>query len=207
MVVCPTSDLFHREVPDEFIRDAYDYMAAYCGHTFIVPTKRPGRLASSFISSIPLNVWHLVSAENQEAADERIPELLKLRTRPNLVLGVSIEPMLGPVDLTAMNTLRDLAPLLRYDALRGQSRCGPQMFETNSEGVALPKGKLDWVIVGCESGPNRRPFDESWARSVRDQCVAAGVPYYYKQGIVNGKLVHMPELDGRVWDQTPPTGG
>lgn len=64
-------------------------------------------------------------------------------------------------------------------------------------------GRFDWVIAGCESGQKRRPMDIEWARSVRDQCVEAGVPYFVKQMEVDGKIQHMPELDGRVWDEYP----
>ena len=61
----------------------------------------------------------------------------------------------------------------------------------------------DWVIVGCESGPGRRPMDPDWAREIRDQCVENDVPFFLKQMDVGGKLVKMPELDGQVWAQRP----
>ena len=63
-----------------------------------------------------------------------------------------------------------------------------------------------WVVCGCESGPNARPMKTEWARSLRDQCVAAGVPYFLKQLTVDGKLVKMPKLDGKVWDERPSAG-
>ena len=61
----------------------------------------------------------------------------------------------------------------------------------------------DWVIAGCESGPRRRPAKIEWLRSLRDQCVAAGVPFFLKQMEVNGKVVKMPMLDGREWKEFP----
>jgi protein gp37 len=61
----------------------------------------------------------------------------------------------------------------------------------------------DWVIVGCESGHGRRTMDIDWARGIRDQCVEAEVPFFLKQMEVDGKLVKMPELDGRVWAERP----
>lgn len=67
----------------------------------------------------------------------------------------------------------------------------------------LPLGSIEWVIVGAESGPGHRETDIEWVRSVRDQCVAAGVPFFLKQLWIDGKLVKMPELDGRVWDELP----
>ena len=61
----------------------------------------------------------------------------------------------------------------------------------------------DWVICGGESGPGARPMDEDWVRDLRDQCVAAGIPFFYKQKLVNGRKVSMPMLDGRTWDEMP----
>ena len=62
---------------------------------------------------------------------------------------------------------------------------------------------ISWVIVGCESGPSARPMQDDWVRSIRDQCQAAGVPLFYKQQFVNGRLDHEPTLDGRTWRQFP----
>jgi len=64
--------------------------------------------------------------------------------------------------------------------------------------------QIDGVIMGCESGWGRRPFKMEWAQSMRDQCTAAGVPFFFKQAPnKHGRIVEMPELDGRVWDQLP----
>jgi protein gp37 len=60
---------------------------------------------------------------------------------------------------------------------------------------------IDLIVQGCESGSHARPMDLDWARQVRDACIAAGVPYFFKQCMQEGKLVKMPELDGKVWDQ------
>ena len=74
--------------------------------------------------------------------------------------------------------------------------------------VVLPErylalGKRAWVIVGAESGPKRRPTDINHIRSLRDQCVAAGIPFLLKQMDVGGKIVKLPTLDGRAWDELP----
>ncbi len=63
---------------------------------------------------------------------------------------------------------------------------------------------IDWVITGSESGPGHRPMEEAWVRSLRDRCIAAGVPFFFKQATVNNKKVSLPLLDGRVWDEMPP---
>jgi protein gp37 len=177
------SDLFHEDVPDDFIVTVWMRMISCPQHTFIILTKRPKRMAKlvpqifyNLIEdqvNIQHNVWLGVSVEDQKTADERIPWLLKT---PAAVRLVSVEPMLWPV----------IVPM--------------QLWDFNLV------GEVDWVIAGCESGPNARPAEIDWFRSLRDQCVGAGVPFFLKQMKVNGKLVHMPELDGRVWAQYPGSG-
>ena len=100
------------------------------------------------------NVRLMISLVNQEEADRDIPKLLSIRCHHN---GVSYEPALGPVDFTRWLT----------------------DFETDNNGPIYPG--LDWVIVGGESGPNARPFNLAWARSVVAQCKAAGTPAFVKQ--------------------------
>lgn len=166
--VCAHGDLFHEQVPDEWINRVFRVMAMAKHHTFQVLTKRPERamfyLAAegreleirSHEIAWPLpNVWLGTSVEDQATADERIPHLL---ATPAAVRFLSAEPLLGLVDLTR---IRNEGDALRPDALRG--RC------------------VTWVIVGGESGRHARPMHPDWARSLRDQCAAAGVPYFFKQ--------------------------
>lgn len=160
------SDLYHSAVPDEFIDRVMATIALCPQHTFIVATKRPERAAQYSMGFQPLpNLIHLASVENQETADERIPHLLKI---PGPV-GLSVEPMLGPIDLTR----------LTGGVLSG----------------------ISWVIVGGESGRNARLMEAEWVRSIRDQCVAAKVPFYFKQWY--GANVRNRTLDGRTWDEFP----
>ena len=102
------------------------------------------------------NVALGVSVESQKYADERIPHLLET---PAAVRFLSCEPLIGPVDLERW--------LVYYDSLYGEPWGS--------------RGDLHWVIVGGESGPKARPMHPDWARSLRDQCVAAGVPFFFKQ--------------------------
>ncbi len=117
--------------------------------TWILLTKRPGKMTtlapSHWSSAWPRHVWAMTTAENQEQADGRIPDLLKV---PAAVHGVSMEPLLGRVDLG------------RYDDL-------------------LPK--MDWVIVGGESGDKARPTHPQWIRDIRDQCQSRGIAFFFKQ--------------------------
>lgn len=118
------------------------------------------------------NVWLGVSAERQPEANERIPELL---ATPAAVRFVSLEPLLGHIALHALN----LATPAPSDALRGV-QCVPD--DSVIEGHRNePMAKLDWVIVGGESGRNARPMHPDWARSLRDWCQATGVAFFFKQ--------------------------
>lgn len=111
----------------------------------------------------PPNVWLGVSAEDQRRADERIPQLHKI---PAKIKFLSVEPMLGPIE-----TERSLYGY-DWDLLGG---------EEWSPALARRHGSISWVICGGESGPNARPFDIRWARSLRDRCATAGVPFFMKQ--------------------------
>jgi len=115
------------------------------------------------------NVWLGVTAEDQTRADERIPDLL---ATPAAVRFASCEPMLGPLDLTDMCNGHYF-----YDALSGAR------WHDDPDGInpRVPyEAKLDWVICGGESGPGARPMHPDWARSLRDQCAAAGTRFFMK---------------------------
>ena len=154
--VCSMGDLFHEEVLDDWIEYVFETMLIAHHHTFMLLTKRPERMRE-FVGCLPFvaipNIWLGVTAEDQKRADERIPILCQI---PAAKRFVSIEPMLGPVDLEAFVA------------------CDP----TGYEGWV---GGIDWVIVGGESGLGARPMHPDWARSVRDQCQTANVPYFFKQ--------------------------
>ncbi len=126
-------------------------------------------------ASWPMPNVHLgVSVENQEAADERIPELLET---PAAVRFLSCEPLLGPVDLTLRGSrIKEWDEDWKYDTLNGCEWASPHSEVENGSSAGL-----DWIISGCESGPGARPCDVSWLRSLRDQCAAAGVAYFLKQ--------------------------
>lgn len=186
-------DLFHDQVPDRFIAAVFAVMAMTPQHTYQLLTKRHARMRSLLSSATfrhqvaeegrthligcqqdwlavgamlggqPLpNVWLGVSVEDQATANLRIPALLET---PAAVRFVSAEPLLGPIDLTAVQR-RPGGP--RLDTLSGEVR------------KAAP-GRLDWVIVGGESGAGARPMHPDWPRSLRDQCQRHGVPFFFKQ--------------------------
>jgi len=120
------------------------------------------------------NVWLGCSVENQEYADKRIPELLKCRDL-SPVLFLSCEPLLGPVMLDRIPLKGFNLPHL--DVLRkGWHSDGPFGFVGSHNAPSI-----DWVIAGGESGPEARPSDPDWFRSLRDQCQTAGVPFLFKQ--------------------------
>lgn len=181
------SDLFHEDVPDEFIGKVFVTMARATRHTFQVLTKRPDRMLKllddatlafpcGMIAGDALpNVWLGVSIENQQTADERIPLLLQT---PAAKRFISAEPLLGPIDLGQVNNPGLAEGQDFIDSLRGFAwTCtGPDYVDTCGIGVGI-----NWVIVGGESGPGARPMHPDWARSIRDQCQAAGVPFFFKQ--------------------------
>ena len=160
------SDLFHDGVPGVFIGAVWATMADTPQHTYQILTKRPGRMASVLrtyakwcapSNAVLPNAWLGVSVENQKWADVRIPKLLET---PAAVRFLSCEPLLGPVDLSAW-----------LDRME---------FERDNGEAAIYRPSLGWVIVGGESGPGARPMHPDWVRSLRDQCVAAGVPFFFK---------------------------
>jgi protein gp37 len=112
----------------------------------------------------PANVWIGTTVEDQEMADKRIPELLKIPAR---VRFLSCEPLLGPIDLAK--------------SAWGQGQPRPPMEVQAGQLTGHPLAGIDWVICGGESGPKARPMHPDWARSLRDQCKAAGVPFFFKQ--------------------------
>lgn len=123
------------------------------------------------------NVWLGVSAEDQRRADERIPDLL---ATPAAIRFVSAEPLLGPIDFGQLDMLRQLGQQAYMDALDGGLYAElprPPKPPFPFRDVA----KLDWVIVGGESGKDARPMHPDWARSVRDQCADAGMAFFFKQ--------------------------
>lgn len=163
------------------------------------------------------NVILGVSVENQATADERIPHLL---ATPAAVRAISAEPLLGPLDIKRW---------MRWVFRRGiKPNIDGTPFQLPAEGGGPG---LDWVIAGCESGPNARPCEVAWLRSLRDQCVAAEVPFWLKQAradelghgcvIENGRMlplplttgpgserkpggiIDLPYLDGVQWAQRP----
>ncbi|MNW41810.1 Phage protein Gp37/Gp68 [compost metagenome] len=172
------SDLFHPDVPDDYIDQVFYVMAIARQHTYQILTKRPERmrdwiLQHGWIMSEFPHVWLGVSVENQQAADERIPPLLQI---PAVVRFLSCEPLLGPVDLNAVPR-----PDNAYFMQRGEQGCITDPKEPDDYVYWHKRDQIHWVIVGGESGHNARPMHPDWARSLRDQCQSAGVPFLFKQ--------------------------
>lgn len=211
--VCAHGDLFAENVPDEWIDKVFAIMALCPQHTFQVLTKRADRMKEylrkreifdnqdpemrikkravhiaaergedidhpywDVFWKWPLpNVWLGVSVEDQTRADERIPVLLDT---PAAVRFISAEPLLGPLDLSDVCNGHYFANWL--SGSRWHDSPGISKIERD-----LPS--LDWVIVGGESGRGARPMHPDWAKGLRDQCVKAGVPFFFKQW---GEFLH-----------------
>lgn len=155
------SDFFDNEVPESWRIDALSAMEQAPNLIHLLLTKRIGNAAAmlpwSACSEPPPNVWIGATIVNQAEADRDIPKLLAV---PAAKRFLSMEPLLGPVDLS------------RWLAIAGNP---PQRIPR------MHNKPLHWVIVGGESGPGARPMHPDWARSLRDQCKAAGVPFLFKQ--------------------------
>lgn len=137
-------------------------------------------------------IWLGVSVEDQAAADERIPLLLDT---PAAVRWISAEPLLGRIDLHHLNDGKEVDEIdclkpwtleQEIDSWRGTSETWEEDFSDWYGGIDVDASgdmhnKLDWVVVGGESGPKARPMHPQWARDLRDQCSASGVPFYFKQ--------------------------
>lgn len=168
---CSWSDFFVTEA-DPWRDEAWDIIRRTPYLTYQLLTKRVENIAARLPADWGAgwrNVWLVASAENQAAADERLPLLLQT---PAAVRGVSVEPMLSGMDLT------------RYVFDRGKEigrlMYGPAVYNREqAESVVCPS--LDLVICGGESGPDARPMHSAWPRGLRDQCKAAGVPFWFKQ--------------------------
>ena len=187
------SDLFHPDVPDEFICRIFEAMLFAEKHTFQILTKRAERMrqfiteiwprwAKIYATPVLPNVWLGVSVEHQAAADERIPLLLQT---PAAVRFLSCEPLLGPVDLCDV----------RYDNMVAINTL------TGEYGFPRPYGgsgpRIHWCIIGGESGPHARPMEVEWARSLVEQCREADVPVFMKQlGTVNARIFNMHDRHG-----------
>ena len=158
------SDLFHADIPNDFIIQVFQTMTMTPQHSFQVLTKRPERV--EFLNPVlpwEPNIWMGVSVES--ATYRTRIEYLR-HSCDAQVKFLSLEPLLGPL------------PAL------------------NLEGI-------DWVITGGESGPRARPVEPEWVRDIRDQCVAADVPFFFKQWGGTNKKKTGRVLDGQIWSQMP----
>ena len=178
------SDLFHKDVPDSFVSQVFDVMERASWHNFQLLTKRAERFAQ----------W---SRKNFHGGGE--PSKGKKRWPKNVWAGVSVE---------SQHYVERVEHLIRVPAdirfLSVEPLLGPVQIKMSL------LGRIHWVIVGGESGPQARPMDPKWARDVRDQCLAAKVPFFFKQWGVHdshGRRRSKKEagriLDGRTWNQMP----
>lgn len=168
------ADVFDNQVPDGWRRDLWFTICNTRHLDWLLLTKRPQNIAKMLPPDWGpgwQNVWLGTTVENQEGADRRIPHLLAV---PAAARFLSCEPLLGPVNLDDL-ILHSSAPgEMHYSALSNDGLCDVE--DDSWEGRTV-----NWVICGGESGPKARPMHPDWARSLRNQCQAAGVPFFFKQ--------------------------
>lgn len=180
------ADVFDNQAPPEWRADLWALIAATPHLTWMLLTKRPqnvaGMLPDGWGDGWP-NVWLGTTVENQAEADRRIPHLLAV---PAKLRFLSCEPLLGPVDLGRVRVpeKEGADDGWRFDCLQ----VGDYYTQVEDDGRHTNGGdgpwrgaRVDWVIAGGESGPGARPMHPDWARTLRDQCATAGVPFFFKQ--------------------------
>jgi len=172
-------DVFTESLPIDWLAACLAPMAQ-APHLWILCTKRPGRARRFFQEhACPPNLW-LLTTVTGPATVNRVTELLRV---PGVsVRGISLEPMLGPVDLDA---------------------CGATGMEVPDEMGGFCERAIDWLILGGESGPGARPMYLQWAQAVRDQCVRQDIPFFFKGW---GSQARGCLLDDREWRQMPEVG-
>lgn len=169
-------DLFHEKVPFEFISDAYLMTMKKCPqYKFMLLTKRVKRMAQFFSAwcdyPYAKNVWPGATICNQQEADRIIPILLQMPGKH----WISFEPLLGEIDFYGEDGT------FLHDFWQGLLNDGISSY-------------IDYAVIGCESGPKRRPCKREWIKSLYDQCKAAGVKVMVKQMEIDGKVCHDPAL-------------
>lgn len=219
---------------DDVRRDLFDLIDSTPNLDWLLLTKRPENIERMVLDTCrgggwwarSKNIWFGTSVEDQKRADERIPELLKI---PAAVRFLSMEPLLGPVDLTSIQTKSHWAfkaEPSKLNALRGYTYSRRERLVLN--GIVEERGEtnfvdtecesVSWVIVGGESGQGARPCNLQWIRTLLIQCQAAGVPCFVKQlgaepynppqGAFDpfNEVWSMPEIKdskGGDWDEWP----
>ena len=196
------SDLFHEDLPDEFIDKVFGVMALCPQHTFQVLTKRPNRMREwmekerkrvAVVECLAeLYVGHPELAERWPFDVQRAG--LRGWPLPNVWLGVSVEDQKRADERIPL--LLDTPAAVRF--VSAEPLLGPVSN--------LRTKNLDWVIVGGESGPGARPMNPEWVRSIRDRCQSSGVPFFFKQWGGRTPKAGGNVLDGRQWLEYPESG-
>lgn len=183
------ADVFdnHKSIEWEWRHALLDLILRTTHLDWLLLTKRPqnvARYVPGWWNCWPAHVWIGTTVENQEEAERRIPHLLSI---PAKVRFLSCEPLLGPVDLRELHSGWHFTNCLD----------GYRYHDTDRAVPSQKCERINWVICGGESGPGARPMHPDWARSLRDQCAAAGVPFFFKQWGEWGPCDHLDEdVDG-----------
>jgi protein gp37 len=189
------ADVLDNEIDPQWRVDLFNLIRSTPSLDWLLLTKRIGNAAKMLPTDWAngyANVWLGATVANQKEAERDIPKLL---ATPAHLRFLSCEPLLGPLNLrnlcigtgSALHTAWGIpAEHDHFDALHAANRT-----------------RLDWVITGSESGRKARPCDLTWVRTLRDQCIAAGVAFHWKQHVTDGIKHHTPELDGKRWVEFP----
>ena len=180
------ADVFDNEAPQEWREDLWDLIDATPNLDWLIVTKRVSNvekmMPDRWRENWPAHVWLLITTVNQDEVDRDAPRLLHLKRAHRIrIVGLSIEPMLGPINL------RSVAPDDGY---------GWNVLAGYIHDMGVPTadaGRLDWIICGGESGREARPMHPDWARGLRDQCAKAKVAFHLKQITDGGRKLPIAE--------------
>lgn len=199
--LCSMGDLFHEDVPFDFITRVMDAIRLAPQHTYLILTKRPERARRYFnfgnLDSALPNVWLGVSVEDWDTFLDRIQDNHRTNVAHRFL---SIEPCLGP--------MRQSRQFCEKMLIKRPSTIGPWL-RPEVPGSPLPIHQVitEWVIVGGETGPGARKMDPDWAGGVRDDCVASGIPFFFKGWGDSAPKMQGARLDGQEWKQFPSSRG
>jgi len=181
--VSSMGDLFHENALFSRIVEVFKIIIRSPQHTFILLTKRPN-IATEFYRYINQYKKIVTACDGLS--------LLHFWPPKNIWIGTTCENQKTADERSPI--LLDVPAAVRFISVE------PMLSHID---ISPWCNDIDWIICGTESGPKRRPAKTEWIRSLRDQCKNAGIPFFLKQMEVDGKIVKMPELDGKIWSEMP----
>lgn len=201
---CSMSDVFHESVPDEWRDRAFAVMALAAHHTYQVLTKRTQRMYDYFAQPDLGKRWAAI-IEQDLMSSLCLGHLIDKLEEEWMLDNVWLDNVWLGTTAGCQASVNERLPILSQLTEQGWTTfvSAEPLLEALNMGFDFPGYKVSQVIAGAESGRNVRPMNEDWVRSLRDQCQAANVAFFYKQDFRNNKKISLPKLDGKQWADFP----